>query len=167
MSAEQPVIWGKHEPYIAAGALLLSYLSDGLPQPHFWSVEANEEKIAVAVCKATGLTPSDWKRLSPPERVPWLEAAIEQQAAARSKSAPVRAPRVAASAKPASVNQRMAAMLQSDPSLADLPASEWAQKLGCSAAAVKQSETWKEPIMKLRAIQERERAERDSRKHLQ
>jgi hypothetical protein len=40
-------------------------------QPEF------DEAVCCAVCTLTKMTPETWKQLSPPERIPWLEAAID------------------------------------------------------------------------------------------
>ena len=67
------IIWGPYPPYEAACALLLANLSEGLPLPHYWMLEENEQKIALAVTDLTKMTPELWNSLSPPERVPWVE----------------------------------------------------------------------------------------------
>lgn len=67
--------------------------------------------------------------------------------------------------KPATANERMAAMLQADPNLADLTANQWAAKLGCTAANVKQSKTW-DTIRNIRLMQKAERATKDRGKRV-
>lgn len=62
--------------------------------------------------------------------------------------------------KPATVNQRMAGMVQGDASLISWPASKWAQALGCTDGNVKQTSTWKKVIMPARALMRADRAAR-------
>lgn len=64
--------------------------------------------------------------------------------------------------KPASVNQRMAEMLQKGSARTSWTAKRWADCLGVTDAAVKQTDTWKN-IQKVRALERWERAERDRR----
>lgn len=69
--------WGRLPEYDNLVCVLLSELSNTLPLPDFWGLEKNEQKVAIAVCRATQMTPEQWERLSLPERVPWLEETIE------------------------------------------------------------------------------------------
>jgi len=62
-------------------------------------------------------------------------------------------------AKPATVNERMAAMLQEDPLRFGWPATKWATALEVTAAAVKQTPTWTKTIRAARALQAPDRAE--------
>lgn len=78
MSDDDSTTWGTHEPYEQAYALLLANLSpQRLPAPTFWMLEANAQKVRAAVRDLTGLSLDDWDKLSPPERVPWLDRANE------------------------------------------------------------------------------------------
>ena len=62
--------------------------------------------------------------------------------------------------KRATVNQRMAALLVEDPLRMDWSAGEWAEMLGVTAAAVKQTDTWKKPIRAGRALSQADRISR-------
>jgi hypothetical protein len=64
----------------------------------------------------------------------------------------------------ASVNERMAAMLQADASLLDWTALQWANKLGCTDAAVKQTQTWTKTIRTARAMQKAEKVKPTDRR---
>lgn len=69
-------------------------------------------------------------------------------------------PDVGEKAKPATVNERMASMVQTDPSLSSRTAENWALKLDVSAAAVKQTHTWKVVINGMRTMAEADRVSR-------
>lgn len=57
---------------------LISLLDgDILPLPTFWDLERHEQRIAIAVQDATGMTPEHWAKLDKPSRGPWLERTIE------------------------------------------------------------------------------------------
>jgi hypothetical protein len=85
-----------------------------------------------------------------------VEQALRERPAAKQ---PARPPRGASSTgKRPSVNDRMAAMLQEEPTRTDWTAEQWATKLGCSAAAVKQTFTWKKTIRAARALGQASRA---------
>ncbi len=58
------------------------------------------------------------------------------------------------------VNQRLAEMIQEDPSRLSWSAREFAAQLGCSAPAVIQTETWTNTIRRARAMHEAKRADR-------
>src|SRR5262249_16008279 len=64
---------------------IISALTGELLPDTSWHVpERNEQRIAVVVCDATGMTPERWDRLSKDERVPWLHKtlkALEKQPA--------------------------------------------------------------------------------------
>jgi hypothetical protein len=64
---------------------ILSALTGELLPDTSWHVpERNEQRIAIAVCDATGMTPERWDRLSKDERIPWLHKtlkALEKQPA--------------------------------------------------------------------------------------
>ena len=64
---------------------ILSGLTGELLPETSWHVpEGNEQRIAIAVCEATGMTPERWDRLSKDERIPWLRKtlkAVEKQPA--------------------------------------------------------------------------------------
>src|SRR4051794_36138942 len=77
--------------------------------------------------------------------LPWLQALIEALDDAKRTVKP-RNPKGKASAKPASVNQRILEMLCEEPDRLAWPASKWADALECSAAAVKQTYAWKKAI---------------------
>jgi hypothetical protein len=78
MSSGESPIWN-HGPYNQRCAELLVETTVGLPLPHFWSVEENEERIAMLVCQLVPtMTLTVWNTLSPPKRVPWLEQAIKE-----------------------------------------------------------------------------------------
>lgn len=66
----------------------------------------------------------------------------------------------AVKSKAETVNERMAAMLQADPSCLAWSARKWAAALACTAAAVKQTATWKTTIRNARAMQQADRATR-------
>jgi hypothetical protein len=52
---------------------ILSALTGELLPETSWHVpERNEQRIAIAVCDATKMTPDRWDRLNKDERVPWL-----------------------------------------------------------------------------------------------
>jgi hypothetical protein len=56
---------------------ILSALTGLLP-PTSWHVpERNEQRIAIAVCEAMGMTPERWDRLSKDERMPWLDKTLK------------------------------------------------------------------------------------------
>lgn len=59
----------------------------------------------------------------------------------------------------ATLNERMAAMFQTNPNYVKWPARKWATKYSVSDSAVKQTDTWK-LIMKTRSMYKVERAER-------
>lgn len=59
-------------------ARLISLLDgDHLPLPTFWDLERHEQRIAIAVLDATGMTPEHWATLDNPSRGPWIERTIE------------------------------------------------------------------------------------------
>lgn len=74
-------------------ARLISLLDrDILPLPTFWDLERHEQRIAIAVQDATGMTSEHWAKLDIPSRRPWLERTIEvsakrQKSLAEGKSA--------------------------------------------------------------------------------
>jgi hypothetical protein len=56
---------------------LIALLSNPPPcPPDLWDLEREEQRIASAVCKATGLSPEHWAGLDQPSREPWLEQTI-------------------------------------------------------------------------------------------
>jgi hypothetical protein len=60
--------------YDRLAARLISLLDgDMLPLPTMWDLERNEQRIAIAVRDATGMTPEHWAMLDKPSREPWLE----------------------------------------------------------------------------------------------
>jgi hypothetical protein len=62
--------------------ILAKLTGELLPDTSWHVPERNEQRVAFAVCKATGMTPERWDRLSEDERVPWLDAtakALENQ----------------------------------------------------------------------------------------
>jgi hypothetical protein len=69
--------------YDRLSARILSALTGELPPDTSWHVpQRSEERIAVAVCEATGMTPERWDRLTKDERIPWLHKtlrALEKQ----------------------------------------------------------------------------------------
>lgn len=69
--------WGPYPPYETACAKLLAHLSEGLPLPHFWMLEENEQKVTVAVIEHTAMSLEKWDRLTPPERVVGVDKANE------------------------------------------------------------------------------------------
>jgi hypothetical protein len=57
---------------------ILSALTGELLPDTSWHVpERNEQRIAIAVCDATGMTPERWDRLSEDERIPWLHKTLK------------------------------------------------------------------------------------------
>jgi hypothetical protein len=57
---------------------ILSGLTGELLPDTSWHVpEGNEQRIAIAVCEATGMTPERWDRLSKDERIPWLHQTLK------------------------------------------------------------------------------------------
>lgn len=113
------LIWGPHEPYDRACAVLLANLSNLLPQPHFWMLEENDQKIAAAVTDYTAMTLDRWDRLSPPERVVWVNKANESLLKQRSADAtPTPAPTAPEStAVRMSLESRALAVFFENPSL--------------------------------------------------
>jgi hypothetical protein len=64
--------------------ILFGLTGELLPQTSWHVPEGNEQRIAIAVCEATGMTPERWDRLSKDERIPWLRKtlkAVEKQPA--------------------------------------------------------------------------------------
>ena len=74
--------WGQLPEYDNLCAVLLANSSDMLGLPDFWSLEKNEQKIALLVTKATGMTLERWDNLTLPERIPYLEATLESSSVA-------------------------------------------------------------------------------------
>src|SRR5262245_21435838 len=57
---------------------ILSALTGELLPDTSWHVpEHNEQRVAIAVCDATGMTPERWDRLSKDERIPWLHKTLK------------------------------------------------------------------------------------------
>ena len=52
---------------------------DILPLPRWGDEERNEQRVAMAVCEGSGMTPEHWAKLSETEREPWIEKAIERR----------------------------------------------------------------------------------------
>jgi nucleoside phosphorylase len=71
--------------YDRLSARILSALTGEILPDSSWHVpERNEQRIAIAVCDATGMTPERWDRLTKDERIPWLHKtlkALEKQPA--------------------------------------------------------------------------------------
>lgn len=86
-------------------------------------------------------------------RVFLLEHLSEAEQTAKPK--PTNEPRT----KRATVNERMAAMLQEDPTRINWSAKKWAETFNVTDAAVKQTTTWKRSIRAARALTAPERAE--------
>ena len=63
-------------------------------------------------------------------------------------------------AKQATVDERMAALIQEDPSRVDWSAAKWAEKVKKSKTAVQLTTTWKKTIRGARALKESKRGER-------
>src|SRR5262249_5774911 len=64
--------------YDRLSARILSALTGELLPDTSWHVpERNEQRIAVAVCGATGMTPERWDRLTKDERIPWLHKTLK------------------------------------------------------------------------------------------
>src|SRR5712692_4946178 len=64
--------------------ILAALTGELLPAPSWHVPDPNEQRIAVAVCDATGMTPERWDRLTKDERIPWLHKtlkALEKQPA--------------------------------------------------------------------------------------
>jgi hypothetical protein len=56
---------------------VLSALTGSLLPPRSWHIpERNEQRIAIAVCDSTGMTPERWDHLSKTEKVPWLHRTL-------------------------------------------------------------------------------------------
>jgi nucleoside phosphorylase len=71
--------------YDSLSVRILSTLTgERLPVTSWHIPERNEQRIAIAVCEATGMTPERWDRLTKDERIPWLHKtlkALEKQPA--------------------------------------------------------------------------------------
>lgn len=59
-----------------ASSLISMLDGDILPLPTFWDLERNEQRVAIAVQDATGMTPEHWAELDKPSRCPWLERTL-------------------------------------------------------------------------------------------
>ena len=44
--------------------------------PDFWKPERDAQRVCIAVCDATKMTPDWWARLTEAERVPWLKKTL-------------------------------------------------------------------------------------------
>jgi hypothetical protein len=75
MTVEPFPKWGRLEEYERLKARLLSRLVDRPFLPDFYMLEKDEQRIAAAVCRATGMALERWDRLSLPERI---KSRIEQ-----------------------------------------------------------------------------------------
>lgn len=73
-----PPLFASSNAYDQMVCTLLSRLTDGLPLPDMDMIERDEQRVAMTVCKATGITPEYWAKLSKPEREPWLEETLKQ-----------------------------------------------------------------------------------------
>lgn len=139
---------------------LLSLLDgDILPLPQWGDLERNEQRVAIAVCESTEMTLDYWAKLDSFGREPWLEKAIAQANSAPADEKAEGSYTEPKGKKPATVNQRMAAMLQEDATRVDWPATKWAEKLGVTPAAIKQTQTWKKQIKAARILMRAERAD--------
>ena len=83
--------------------------------------------------------------------------AIAEASSAQCKSDKGAAPKVDSLKGRPTANQRMLEMLQDDPSLVNLSARQWGEKLGVSGSAVQQTRTWKKTIRSARAITKADR----------
>ena len=64
--------------------ILSALTGELLPETSRHVPERNEQRIAIAVCAATSMTPERWDRLDKDERIPWLNKtlkALEKQPA--------------------------------------------------------------------------------------
>src|SRR5262249_55129042 len=64
--------------------VLCALTGELLPDTSWHIPERSEQRIAIAVCDATGMTPERWDELSKDERIPWLHKtlkALEKQPA--------------------------------------------------------------------------------------
>src|SRR5262245_43977928 len=48
-----------------------------LPDTSWHIPERSEQRIAIAVCDATGMTPERWDKLTKDERIPWLHKTLK------------------------------------------------------------------------------------------
>ncbi len=67
-----------------SGRILSALTGELLPDTSWHVPERKEQRIAIAVCDATGMTPERWDRLTKDERIPWLHKtlkALEKQPA--------------------------------------------------------------------------------------
>src|SRR5262245_62728814 len=57
--------------------LICALTGELLPDTSWHIPERSEQRIAIAVCDATGMTPERWDRLSKDERIPWLHRTLK------------------------------------------------------------------------------------------
>ena len=80
MSVVRFPVWGQLPEYDNLCAVLLANARDVLGRPHFWSLEKDEHRVALLVTSKSGVSLDRWDNLTLPERIPYLEAAIETYA---------------------------------------------------------------------------------------
>src|SRR5262245_38095037 len=57
--------------------ILSALTGELLPSTSWHDPEREEQRIAIAVCDATGMSPERWDRLSKDERIPWLHKTLK------------------------------------------------------------------------------------------
>ena len=105
----------------------------------------NHARVAAELFRLVQLPPSEFRKMSAKDRIPFIDQAIKAQVVTEPEKAPEPQPkRVGRPRKGgATVNARMLDELGRNPAAADWTLEQWAERLDCSPKTVFKTKTWK------------------------